>query len=99
MHVRGGRWIIKNQFGRRNISAYDRSILALRLKPIIAQQAKSNQGIRTDISQNSVKCVDTQKELAKLAGVSHDTIAKVEKIEALAALEIREIEGVSPMQM
>ena len=29
-------WIIKNQLGRRNLSAYDRSILALRLKPIVA---------------------------------------------------------------
>jgi len=29
-------WIIKNQFGRRNISPYDRGRLALRLKEIIA---------------------------------------------------------------
>ena len=33
-------WIIKNQFGRRNLSAYDRSILALKLKPVIAAKAK-----------------------------------------------------------
>lgn len=32
-------WIIKNQFGRRNLSAYDRSILALKLKPVIAAKA------------------------------------------------------------
>lgn len=30
-------WIIKNQFGRRNLSKYDRSILALKLKPVIAE--------------------------------------------------------------
>jgi ParB-like chromosome segregation protein Spo0J len=36
------RWIILNQFGRRNLSAYDRSILALKLKPIVAAQAKEN---------------------------------------------------------
>ena len=36
------RWIILNQFGRRNLSAYDRSILALKLKPIIAENAKEN---------------------------------------------------------
>ena len=35
-------WIIKNQFGRRNLSVYDRSILALKLKPVIAAQAKEN---------------------------------------------------------
>lgn len=33
-------WIILNQFGRRNLSAYDRSILALKLKPVIAEREK-----------------------------------------------------------
>ena len=75
------RWIILNQFGRRNLSAYDRSVLALKLKPIIAKKAKESQGTRTDISQKSVKSHDTQKELAKVAGVSHDTIHKVETIQ------------------
>lgn len=75
------RWIILNQCGRRNLSAYDRSVLALKLKPIIAEKAKANQGTRTDISQKSVKSHDTQKELAKTARVSHDTIHKVETIE------------------
>lgn len=86
------RWVILNQFGRRNLSAYDRSILALRLKPIIAAQAKAQQ-IRTAenrVCQISDKQeIDTKKEIAKAAGVSHDTIAKVEKIEAKAAPEIK----------
>lgn len=51
-----------------------RSILALKLKPVIAEKAKEQQGTRTDISQKSVKSHDTQKELAKVAGVSHDKI-------------------------
>lgn len=34
------RWIIRNQLGRRNLSLYDRSILALKLKPAIAEKAK-----------------------------------------------------------
>jgi hypothetical protein len=33
-------WIILNQFGRRNLSTYDRSVLALKLKPLIAAEAK-----------------------------------------------------------
>ena len=33
-------WIIKNQFGRRNLPAYERARLALRLKPVIAERAK-----------------------------------------------------------
>lgn len=81
------RWIILNQFGRRNLSAYDRSILALKLKPIIAEQAKEKQseyhGNQHDgLCQKSDKeQVHTNKELAKVAGVSHDTIHKVEVIQ------------------
>ena len=74
-------WIIKNQLGRRNLSAYDRSVLALKLKPMIVAKAKEQQ-VRKSVSQKSVeqKPIDTQKELAKVAGVSHDTIHKVEVI-------------------
>lgn len=80
------KWIIQNQFGRRNLSAYDRSVLALKLKPLIQEKAKENQGERTDICQKSDRSsIDTKKELAKAAGVSHDTIHKVEKIEAEAS--------------
>ena len=87
------RWIILNQFGRRNLSAYDRSILALKLKPIVAAQAKENLIKGAEMTntglQKSVKAVNTQKEIAKAAGVSHDTIAKVEKIQAKATPEIK----------
>ena len=85
------RWIILNQFGRRNLSAYDRSILALKLKPTIAEKAKEQQ-IRKSVSQKSVeqKPIDTQKELAKVAGVSHDTIHKVETIERKATPEVKQ---------
>ena len=83
-------WIILNQFGRRNLSAYDRSILALKLKPVIAEKAKERQGTRTDICQKSDKSIDTKKEIAKVAGVSHDTIHKVEKIEAEATPQVKQ---------
>ena len=83
-------WIIKNQFGRRNLPLYERARLALRLKPVIAERAKENQGARNDICQKSDKSIDTKKELAAAAGVSHDTIAKVEKIEATASEETKE---------
>ena len=33
-------WMILNQFGRRNLSAYQRSLLVLKLKPIIQEQSK-----------------------------------------------------------
>lgn len=80
------RWIIMNQFGRRNLPAYERARLALRLKPILAEQAKERQGTRTDIVQNSAQCYGskTREDIARAAGVSHDTIHKVETIEAKA---------------
>lgn len=85
------RWIILNQFGRRNLSAYDRSILALNLKPIVAAKAKEKQTEAGGaVCQKSDKpIIDTKKELAKVAGVSHDTIAKVEKIQQKATPEIK----------
>ena len=82
-----GEWIIQNQFGRRNISTFDRICLALKLKPVIAAQAKQNQ--LTTLKQNNLPFdqkksngvpVDTLKEIAKLAGVGKETVRKVEKI-------------------
>lgn len=84
-------WIILNQFGRRNLPAHERARLALRLKPVIAEKAKEQHGARNDIPQKSAECfkpIETRQELAKIAGVSHDTIAKVEKIEEEAPAPI-----------
>jgi hypothetical protein len=76
-------WINRNQFGRRNLTAGNRSILALRLEHIIQKKAKSNQ-IKAGgaVPQKSAEAVETREELAKIAGVSHDTIDKVKKIVA-----------------
>lgn len=76
-------WIIENQLARRNLPALVRVELALKYKPLIAAKAKENQ-IRTTenrVCQISDKQeIDTKKELAKVAGVSHDTINKVERV-------------------
>ncbi len=78
---------VLNQFGRRNLTAFQRSELALRLKPIIQAKAKERQrqggGDKVSeqakaVVQKSAQAVNTslkaRDELAKLAGVSHDTI-------------------------
>ena len=60
-----------------------RGELALKRKHIIAAKAKKNQACGQGgvlLLQNSAKAsekVDTRAELAKIAGVSHDTIARV----------------------
>jgi hypothetical protein len=91
-------WIIKNQFGRRNLTPYQRSVLALKLKPLIQAKAKakmlSTQNNTAGAAlQNSVEQIPegtTQKALAKIAGVSHDTIYKVEQIQKKATDEVKE---------
>jgi len=66
---------------RRNIADYTRVTLALKLKSFFTEKAKENQyeGINQhSLCQKSDKpSIDTKKELASIAGVSHDTIAGV----------------------
>lgn len=87
-------WMILNQFGKRNISNYQRAELALLLKPLLAEKAKENQKIGAEKTntglQKSVKAINTQKEIADQAGVSHDTISKVERIQKDATPEVIE---------
>jgi hypothetical protein len=87
-------WIIRNQLARRNLPPHRRGLLALELKPIIEAKARENLVAGADMTntglQKSVKAVNTQKELAKIAGVSHDTIDKVEKIEKNAPEPIKQ---------
>lgn len=85
-------WIIRNQFGRRNLTAMQRAELALRLKEAVAAEAKKRQGARNDLKPKkdippklAGSHAETRDELAKVAGVSHGTLAKVEKIVAQAA--------------
>jgi DNA modification methylase len=132
-------WMILNQFGRRNLSNYQRSVLALELESVFSERAKENlkvsgenfgKGmqisanpnikssitpfekcvlaleIHDDLKENfgkgcqksdkpieikpiEIKPIDTRKELAKVANVSHDTIAKVKVIEAKATPEVK----------
>ena len=89
-------WMINNQFGRRNLNSYVRTVLVLRLKEIISEIAKENQkggqgGIllpKKSAEANKLEN-ETRYKLGKIANVSHDTISRVEKIEATASPEIK----------
>ena len=64
--------------GAGNLSAYERTKLALRLEEAIAGRAKERQqggqgGVL--LCQKSDEAIDTKREIAKAAGVSHDTVA------------------------
>lgn len=74
-------WIILNQFGRRNLSKYDRSLLALKLKTVIQEQAQKRmsegaKGVKISAQAKG----KTRDKLADIADVSHDTVHKVEVI-------------------
>ena len=86
------RWIVQNQLGRRNVSKYERCRLALFLKDSVA--AAANQRMlagKADPTQISAQGTtgETRDTLAKLAGVSHDTLSKVEVLEAEADDELK----------
>lgn len=89
-------WIIRNQFGRRNLPAIARVELSLHLKDVWAERAKENrlegnakggasksyQESDTTSEESPAQPIHTIKEIAKAAEVSHDTVHKVEKLKA-----------------
>lgn len=84
-------WIINNQLGRRNLSAYDRTRLALKYEEILRPLAKEsqknpfkkfstgNEGVVPMLAQGRVR-----ETISKLANVSHGTYDKVKLIESKA---------------
>jgi N6-adenosine-specific RNA methylase IME4/ParB-like chromosome segregation protein Spo0J len=89
-------WMILNQFGRRNLSNYQRSVLALQLEEVFSAKAKENLktsgenfGKGSVNSPKPIEKVDTRKELSKVASVGEQTIARVKVIEAKATPEVK----------
>jgi len=73
---------VDHRRGRRNLQPFQRVELALKLEPLVREKAKEQQKRKPkSVCQNSDKQspIDTKKELAKEAGVSHDTIAKARR--------------------
>lgn len=85
-------WVIRNQFGRRNLSPYQRSELALKLEPMLTVKAKEKQSAagRNKLPQNSAEATETREAVAYVAKVSHDTISKVKFIAKVATEETKE---------
>jgi len=91
-------WIIENQAGRRSLNDYNRTVLSLQLKPLYAAEAKRRsqanlkRGNSAPDSQKSDtrESVRTDERIGHVAGVSRDTVRKVEVIEAKATPAIKE---------
>ena len=78
-------WAGRHQEYRRNLTPFHRGELALKLKDVIAAKAKERQkggqgGVLLCPTLDKASSVDTKKEVAEIADVSHGTLAKVEYI-------------------
>ena len=61
----------------------DAPVTQLELEPMLRAKAKEQQGARNDFPQKSAESkqpIETRKELAKIAGVSHDTVSKAKSV-------------------
>lgn len=105
-------WIAKNQFAKLNLSNWDRCMLGLSLEDAFREKAKEQHSLKHTVQYkenamvqnsaplsefNTVQVNKTREEVAKIAGVSHDTIAKAKVIqkkatpEQITRLENREV--------
>lgn len=97
-------WVLENQLGRRNLNVAQRVELALKLKPLLRAQTRESQRTSTGGSRPQLipelgeaehprraappfRRVD--KEIAKIAGVSHGTVQKTERVLAEADEETK----------
>jgi hypothetical protein len=73
-----GKTVLRTENTRRNLAPFTRVELALKLEPLLREKAKEKEHSRKTTLQNSAKSetLDTRDTLAKIAGVSHDTVAK-----------------------
>lgn len=97
-------WAWMHQKNRRNLTKYELAQIALKFKPVIEAKAKENSKISGENfgkgltkssnpkneSEIKIEPINTRKEVAKIAGVSEDTIHKVEVIEEKAPEEIKQ---------
>lgn len=90
-------WMILNQFGRRNLSNYQRSVLALQLEEVFSKKAKENLS-KTGGDKKSglailpkpiINKINTREELSKVAQVGERTLGMVKKIQAQASEEVK----------
>ena len=86
-------WMIFNQFGRRNLSNYQKSVLALELENVFSARAKKKELERKTTfvksQKSNLETINTNKELSNVSGVGQQTIARVKVIQANATPEIK----------
>jgi len=87
-------WMIDNQLARRSVSDFQRGLMALRKKEILAARAaqKTDPELQTEDDQAAgfAPPWNTREEVARAARVSANTISQIERIQKAAAPELVE---------
>ena len=87
-------WMIENHLARRSVTDFQRGMLALRKKEIVASRnvIKENQAAESNESGNETPAIPSasqaREELAKTAGISSNTVTQIEKIRRAATPEL-----------
>jgi hypothetical protein len=81
-------WMIDNHLARRSVSDFQRGVLALRKKEIVAARTVQQAGQPEDGAARSSVQLSTREDIAKAARVSSNTIGLIEKIQKAAAPEL-----------
>ena len=89
-------WMIDNHLARRSVTDFQRGVLALRKKEIIAARASAQQESAPAAQEHASAEVaapepsrrSTREDVAKAAGISSNTIGQIEKITKTAAPEL-----------
>lgn len=86
-------WVIENNLARRSVSDYQRGVLALRKKDIVAARNAQRAGEPdkdTDTDDAAGPPWNTREDVAKAARVSSNTISQIERIQRAATPQLVE---------
>lgn len=83
-------WMIDNHLGRRSVTDFQRGMLALRKKEIVAGRNAVNADSATPPTETPAvpSASQSREELAKTAGISSNTVTQIEKIRRAATPEL-----------
>jgi len=87
-------WMIDNQLSRRSVTDFQRGMLALRKKELLASGSRPRQPEKSEAAPEvapasvAITGKTSRKEVAQIAGVSSHTIGQIEKIQKTATPEL-----------
>lgn len=87
-------WMIDNHLARRSVSDFQRGVLALRKKEIVAARTRMPDDSAPDAVEPgdtappAVKPLQNRQDIARIAGVSSNTIGQIAKIQKTATPEL-----------